>query len=354
MFSVRWDCMAEDYETSLGLLLEIMEGLKLEDEDEFIRVLDKYLPSLDWSGGDPLILSDLIAGAGTGRDGQYWEYLTGQRFYEFAKELRARLETDPDAMEEIEEKLRSIQKAILHRDRMVVMNVAPGDELEQVSGVSRRMLKSLPSLPGVQADYKLPEYPDRTGVIMEASNYCTSALSDTALLDNLSGTLFPFLSALSDRYIVPKIRFQGLAYSAGLGFSGDLKIVYTYTYSDPNVADTVAVIEKEAKQLENLELTQEELDSYILNAYATVTAPTGNLSRYMSAMRRDMTGFDTENWSRLGNEIRTTTPDDKEKAAEMLQELLENKYLVTTGNAELIREEADTFDKVYDFRLPLE
>ena len=354
MFSVRWDCMAEDYETSLGLLLEIMEGLKLEDEDEFIRVLDKYLPSLDWSGGDPLILSDLIAGAGTGRDGQYWEYLTGQRFYEFAKELRARLETDPDAMEEIEEKLRSIQKAILHRDRMVVMNVAPGDELEQVSGVSRRMLKSLPSLPGVQADYKLPEYPDRTGVVMEASNYCTSALSDTALLDNLSGTLFPFLSALSDRYIVPQIRFQGLAYSAGLGFSGDLKIVYTYTYSDPNVADTVAVIEKEAKQLENLELTQEELDSYILNAYATVTAPTGNLSRYMSAMRRDMVGFDIENWSRLGNEIRTTTPDDKEKAAEMLQELLENKHLVTTGNAELIREEADTFDKVYDYRLPLE
>ncbi len=38
----------------------------------------------------------------------------------------------------------------------------------------------------------------------------------------------------------------------------------------------------------------------------------------------------------------------------MLQELLENKHLVTTGNAELIREEADTFDKVYDYRLPLE
>ena len=38
----------------------------------------------------------------------------------------------------------------------------------------------------------------------------------------------------------------------------------------------------------------------------------------------------------------------------MLEALLEHKHLVTTGNAELIREEADTFDKVYDYRLPLE
>lgn len=67
----------------------------------------------------------MICDAGVDRDGQYWEYLYGQRFYEFAKELRVRLDTDPDVMKEIGEKLRSVQKSILHRDRMAVMNVAP-------------------------------------------------------------------------------------------------------------------------------------------------------------------------------------------------------------------------------------
>lgn len=239
----------------------------------------------------------MICDAGVDRDGQYWEYLYGQRFYEFAKELRVRLDTDQDVMKEIGEKLRSVQKSILHRDRMAVMNVAPQGQAEQVSDISRQMLKRLPSLPGVQADYKLPEFADRTGVIVERSNYCTYSVSDTTLLDNLSGTLFPFLSALSDRYIVPKLRFQGLAYSAGLVFPQDLRSIVTYTYSDPKVAETVAVIDKEAEQLEALELTQEELDSYILNAYSVVTAP--------------------------------------------------------AGNAQLIREEADIFDKIYDYR-PLE
>lgn len=354
MYSVQWNCMAEDYETSLGFLLEIMEELKLEDKDEFIRVLDKYLPSLDWSRNDPFTLNTLICDAGVNRDGQYREYLFGQRFYEFAKELRTRLDTDPDAMKEIVEKLRSIQKIILHRDRMVVMNVAPQGQLEQVSGISRQILKGLPSLPGVQADYKLPEFPDRTGVIVEGSNYYTHSVSDATLLDNLSGTLFPFLHALSDRYIVPKIRFQGLAYSAGLIFSRNLNVICTYTYNDPNVAESVAVIDKEAEQLDALELTQEELDSYILNAYSIVTAPAGNLNRYLTAMYRDMSGFDTENWRRLADEIRTATVDDKEKAAEMLNRLLENQHLVTSGNAELIRAEADTFDRVYDYRRPLE
>ena len=71
-------------------------------------------------------------------------------------------------------------------------------------------------------------------------------------------------------------------------------------------------------------------------------------------MYRDMSGFDTENWRRLADEIRTATVDDKEKAAEMLNRLLENQHLVTSGNAELIRAEADTFDRVYDYRRPLE
>ncbi len=125
MFGVQWNCMTEDYETSLGFLLEIMEGLNLEDKDELIRVLDKYLPSLDWSRNDPYVLDSMIAYAGLDRDNRYREYLNGQRFYEFAKELRTRLDSDPDAAKEIGEKLRSVQKSILHRDRMVVMNVAP-------------------------------------------------------------------------------------------------------------------------------------------------------------------------------------------------------------------------------------
>ena len=81
--------------------------------------------------------------------------------------------------------------------------------------------------------------------------------------------------------------------------------------------------------------------------------PTGNLDKYLTAMYQDMTGFDTKNWRRLVNEIRTTTLDDREGAAEMPGILLENQHLATAGNAQLIREEADIFDKIYDYRGPL-
>lgn len=352
MLYMEWNCMAEDYETSLQLLLEIMGGLKLDDKDEMIRVLDKYLPFLDCSRGDSFELVQNLANAGTDRSEEYREYLNGQYFYEFAKRLRERLDSDPDAMEEIGAKLDSVQKLILHKDGMVVMNIAPRDELEQISAVSRQLLGELPSLPEVRADYELPKYPDRTGVIVEGANYHTFSISDVTLADGLSGSFFPFVMALSDRYIVPKIRFQGLAYSAAMNHNHDLDRIFTYSYSDPKVADTVAIIDKEAEVLADMELTREDLDGYILSSYAYVTYPMGNLNKYLYAMNQDLTGFDGENWRRLAAEIKTATLDDKEQAADTLKKLLENQHLFTAGNAELLQEEADIFQQVYDYRKP--
>lgn len=354
MLRIDWYCMAGDYETSLRLLLDIMGELKLDDKDEMIRVLDKYLPSLDGSGQDPFALSERIASAGMDLDNRYREYLNGQRFYEFAEKLRRQLDADQDAMGGIAEKLRSIQRLILHRDRMAVLNIAPQGEAEQISDISRQVLGALPSLPLAEADYDLPEYPDRTAVIVEASNYYTFTVSDTGLPDDLSGSFFPFVIALSDRYIVPKVRFQGLAYSAEMGFYRDLRAVYTYTYSDPGVANTVAVIDGEADALAAMELTQEELDEYILYAYSTATLPAGSMTRYLDAMYDDLVGADAKRRYRLVGEIKNAAAEDKERAVEVLRELLEHQHLVTAGNARLIREEADTFDQVYDYREPLD
>lgn len=354
MLCIKWNCMAEDYETSLSLLLEIMGGLKLDDRDELIRVLDKYLPSLDWSRGDPSALSQSISTAGVNRNGQYQDYLSGQRFYEFLKDLREQLDTDSKAMDRIRAKLDSVQKIILHKDRMAVMNVASQDSLQRISDISRQVLGELPSLKPAQADYDLPEYPARTGVIVEGANYYTFSVSSTDLAQDLSGRFFPFIVALSDRYIVPKIRFQGLAYSAEMGHYSNLKYIYTYTYSDPNVADTAAVIDGETDALSAMELTKEELDGYILYSYSSVTYPQGNLGRYLYAMNQDLVGFDVENWRRLAAEIKTAAIDDKEQAVEILGKLLEHQHLVTVGNAELLQKEADTFDQVYDYREPLE
>lgn len=354
MLYMDWNCMAEDYETSLQLLLEIMGGLKLDDKDEMIRVLDKYLPILDGARGDAFALAQSLANAGVDRSEEYGQYISGQHFYTFAKKLRERLDNDPGVMEEIAAKFDSLQELILHKDRMVVMNIAPQGELEQISAISRRILGELPSRPEVKADYDLPKYPDRIGVIVEGANYNTFSVSDAALADSLSGSFFPFVMALSDRYIVPKIRFQGLAYSAAMSHNHDLDSIYTYSYSDPKVSDTVAIIEREADVLADMELTQEDLDGYILSSYSYVTYPMGNLNKYLYAMNQDLKGFDVENWRRLAAEIKTATLNDQEQAADTLRSLLENQHLVTVGNAELLQAEADTFRQVYDYRKPLE
>lgn len=352
MLSIEWYCLAEDYETSLQLLLEIMRGLKTDDRDELIRVLDKRLPSLDYAKEDPYSLSQTLALTGVSRSHRYYDYLAGQRFYEFASELRTQLDKDPGAMETVISKLDSVQKLILHRDRLSVMNVAPQDELDRICAISREVLERLPSLQIVEADYELPAYPNRTAVIVEASSSSTFAISNPSLIDGFPGSFYPFAMALSDKYIVPRIRFQGLAYSAAMGHYRALDYIYTFTDSDPDIANTLLVIDKEAEALAAMELTQDELDSYILYSYAFVTYPSGNLNKYMEAMDRDLAGFDVENLHRLAAGIKTASVDDKEQAVEVMRELLKNQHLVTVGNAELIRSEEGLFDRIYDYRNP--
>ncbi len=120
------------------------------------------------------------------------------------------------------------------------------------------------------------------------------------------------------------------------------------------MTETIHVIDGQADALASMELTQEELNSYIVKSYSSVTEPKGPLGRAIEAIRWDILGFDEQKRRERAHEMKMTTVKDQPAAVEMMRRLSESQHLVTAGNAEKLQAEAEQFDKVYDYRKPLE
>ena len=149
----------------------------------------------------------------------------------------------------------------------------------------------------------------------------------------------------------PVFRFQLGAYGANCIFQWMQGVLYTDVYSDPNVKETVDALRAMPEAIREMEqLTQEELDAYILSAYAYSNAPQGLLDELINAMTCDILGMDAERTLAVRADARNATAAQQAEAAEHIAGVLENAAFCMVGNENLIRADADCFDEVVSWR----
>ena len=112
----------------------------------------------------------------------------------------------------------------------------------------------------------------------------------------------------------------------------------------------IEAIRAAAGILEKLQLSEADRNGYILSSYGNATAPCGCLGRRMAAMQYAYNGLDIVQIRRWTEEIRETTAEDQKEAARIIRRLLEEAWIVTTGNQTAIEMDRDCFDRIRDFR----
>lgn len=124
--------------------------------------------------------------------------------------------------------------------------------------------------------------------------------------------------------------------------------MYVLAYSDPSIANTYDVILPTiGQQCRSLELSQEELDNYILSVYSGLTKPVGPLSRAKTAAFDLLVGEDSA--ARKLEKMRTLktfTPEDVVSLSVIFDELYEKGVTVTAGSSKCIAAEKDRFDEI--------
>lgn len=349
---ITWINDPADQEQSLNLLLDLLKNGELNDKEGFLLWLGTSLAQWNPGQRDAFTLADQVTNASYGESRRYSSYLDSAEDYDFLSQLYQRMERDPDALTELQDKLKQIGDTLCQRDHMISMLVTDEESMESTKAATRKVLEALPSRPMTAPHYDLPSFPDKTGIITEESLCFNFGKVYTRDVDGISGAVFPFLSALGDQYLLPELRYTGQTYSVGCTYDNLLEQINVYSAADQGAAASIKIFLGMADALEQMELTQEALDGYIIRAYSMATMPSTETQRAIDAMTSDLKGFDMELTNQWTRQIKATTLEDQQKAVTMLRDLLSQMKLATVGNGAILNEDADYYDAVYDYRRP--
>ena len=123
-----------------------------------------------------------------------------------------------------------------------------------------------------------------------------------------------------------------------------------YTYSDPNGAETLKVFEGTADAIANMELTQEELDGYILTAIATSGMARGVLAKPLRAMDEAIAGRDTGDACHAVNTMKQASTEDQKAAAEYFRQVLSHAGTATVGSETQLKADQNAYDQLLSYK----
>ncbi|MCC8015695.1 MAG: insulinase family protein [Eubacterium sp.] len=351
MFMLDWYALSEDYEKSLDLMLEIIERTDFSGTGDIIYILNSYLPNLDparTSNTLNFVLRQALGGIS--KSIKFNNYFRSKEFYEYVETTVNRLTTDETYGAKFEEKMNGIAEQIIHKNNIVAAVVGDSGVIEHAEAVNNEVLNSLPEIEFERAVYDFGETESKTAYIAELSNQTGVLISE--LGSDFKGEYIPYLYLINDVYTVPEIRFKNGAYSGGtkVSISSTADYMYTYSYSDPGVGSTMDVFENLAGGIADEDITQEELDDYIVAAYSSIVVPQGQYTKAENAITYALLGIDGNPKTKFAEGIKNSSAEDKAEAAEAIQKLVDNGYIAFVGNSTSINNDKDLFDSVIDLR----
>ncbi len=345
-YRISWIATDDDLATAYDLAFERTFDLDIEDPELLLSAIQGLKAGLRTeitnNSYSVMIYRSVGIYNGTYRLYSYLNYLD---YYAFLENAEAQLQEDPDAF--IAE-FKRVRDQLKNATGAVAMFAGSEDSMAVNRPLADAFLAKLNKEPIVPVTYEsVPAASSREALIIETSvqfNGVTAGL-DTLGLDEYDGGLDAVTSYMMDTFLYPLLRDQYGAYSVGNGASDELGM-YIFTYRDPNIAETFAVIDSLGDRLAASTVDQETLDGYILSSYSYYALPDGELAGAVSAEIDLIEGKDPEERVLWMQQLKALTPEKLLSYAEAYRALAANGNTFTVGSVSAINATADRYDSI--------
>ena len=339
----------EDFGNNLNLMEEMLTKsvYKKEEVQEIAELLrNDYEPGNIEPDTAVGTMAEVLMGAGTG-----FEYYVMRGMQKYLEDIETSLAEDEAAIDVLAERMENIRNKIWHRDHMLMSIAASSDDIAAIKDEAKKLIERIPS--GVGEDYRetydydIPEG-KRTGLIVNSpmQYLCGGLVLDN---DDFRGRYLPFFEAIRDRYIIPEMRYKNGAYGADIDYSIAQNMVVVSTYKDPNCRLTLEVIDGIPSALREMDLTEEDLQTYTVSVYKKKAIPMGELSHANSSINAYLLGHEPDYVVNCCNDVKKTTPEEKNSAADVLDKVVRGGYYVMAGSNSKLEEDKDCFDRLLVF-----
>ena len=181
---------------------------------------------------------------------------------------------------------------------------------------------------------------------LDASSQEIRLIGDFSKRKDFKGRYLPFLTALSDKYLKPALRYRGGAYDCGIDVSLPNGYFSLWCTADPGLEETVRLFQAAGTALKEITLTQEELNGYILSAFSQAQPLSGPLNAGMRAIRRQIAGIRSDYLRELLDDIPSASLEDLEQASDVIQDIIDRGSLGAAGSRSVIDRAAGLFEAV--------
>lgn len=263
------------------------------------------------------------------------EALDGIEQLYFLRRLADMIENDFDA---VLAKLEEVRQLVLTRAGMVVNITLDGENWSRIAPRFADFLASLPNTQGTIHTWSPMALPAYEGLALPAQvNYVGKAANLYDAGYRYHGSVNVITNLSRSGWLLEKIRVQGGAYGANMGFSRASGVVAFTSYRDPNVRNTLDVYDQTARYLRNLELTQTDLTRAIIGAISSFDPYMLPDARGSLSFHRWLVGDSDERMQQIRDEILGTTVHKIKEFAEVLESALPNARVAILGSAEALK-----------------
>ena len=335
---IAWIGLSSDYEASVKLLKELYTNTLLTDIATIRAQLVQWQTSLRTSPDDnALLIQRDRSFAAMENWAAYNTYLTDVALYGHLDELIKQCDAAPD---EFVARLEGA-KALLQNKRGAIVQFAGNDASVEIC---KRYMPAFFDGMADTAREKVDYTPLRLDITREAliNNATVHMNLLVGKTEDYSGKSLPILFFIDDTYMLPKLRNALGAYGAYCAI--DTEFTYIYTYRDPNLQSTYDTFCALPEYLRTADITQADVDRYIVGSYTTLAQPNGMLTGAIDALALRLQGYDSDWKLQLMREAKSTTVDDVRSMADRLDGVIQKGIFTSSGSRSLIDQNAALFD----------
>ena len=274
---------------------------------------------------------------------RYYDYLNYTAYYSFLEDLEQQMADTPEA---VVARLQNVQSFLYNRSGAAAAFAGNAASIEVNAPLADAFFADMPAEDRAYPSYDLPEPQMREAVSFDGNiQYNCIAAAFKQIGAEPDYAINVIAQVVSDQLLMPVLRDQMGAYGAFCGMDDDTSL-YLISYRDPNVKATFDVFDSIPESLSGFELTQDQIDGYILSAYSDLAKPEGELSGAVSAIERILHQRDADEKLQKMRAYKGITPETVKASASVYSLLTEKGPRGTVGPIGTLQQNSDLYDVI--------
>ena len=340
----EWVALDDDLAAGYDLMKEILfhtQFTDLQTLSERITAQKAYVRN-SINNNPYVALYSRQEGVGDPRS-RYYDYLNYTAYYAFLEELEAQMASEPET---VVARLQNVQSFFTNRSGAVATFAGNEASIAVNAPLVDTFFADIASEEREYPAYDLPVPPIREAVSVDGNiqyNCNCAAFSQIGVEPDYSLNVIG--SLIADQLLIPVLRDQMGAYSVWCGTDGDYAM-YLISYRDPNVKATFDLYDSIPEKLAAMELTQEQIDGYIMQQYSSLAKPAGELGGAVTAMTNILHRRPADEKLQQMRAYKSVTPESVKAAAEAYAKLMEKGCRGTVGPIGTLQANSDLYDAI--------